>query len=84
MGHKMRWMPVGFVALAVALAAPGVASAAAPVATTGVAAPVTFSTALLHGSVNPNGHRSSYFFQYGTTSLYGAQTQAERRPEEHE
>jgi hypothetical protein len=76
MGQRMRWMPVGVVALAVALAAPQVASAAAPTATTGGAAPVTFSTALLHGFVNPEGHRTSFFFQYGTTSLYGAQTQA--------
>jgi hypothetical protein len=76
MGQRMRWMPAGVVALALALAVPGVASAAAPTVTTGGAAPVTFSTALLHGTVDPNGHATSYFFQYGTTSLYGAQTAA--------
>jgi hypothetical protein len=77
MGPKARtWLPVSVIALAIAFAAPQVASAAVPTAVTGGAAPVTFSTALLHGTVNPNGHATSYFFQYGTTILYGAQTPA--------
>ena len=53
-----------------ALAAP----APAPTATTGGATGVTFSTALLHGSVNPRGQATNYFFQYGRTRKYGAQT----------
>jgi hypothetical protein len=77
MGHRARaWMPASVIALAIAFAAPPVASAAAPVATTGGAAPVTFSTALLHGVIDPNNHATSYFFQYGTNTLYGAQTPA--------
>jgi hypothetical protein len=63
------------IALAVAFAAPGLAHAAAkpatPTASTGGAGPVTPTTALLHGTVDPNGHATTYFFQFGTTSLYG-------------
>jgi hypothetical protein len=61
----------------VALAAPGVASAAKrPTVTTGAAASITQSTATLLGTVKPNGTATSYFFQYGLTRLYGAATPA--------
>ena len=76
MGLKRRWALSGAVGLALALAVPGAARAAAPVVKTGGTSAVTFSTAVLHGSVNPEGHATTYFFQYGTTSLYGAQTVA--------
>jgi hypothetical protein len=59
------------------LAAPGVASAALrPTVTTGAAAAITQSTVTLTGTVKPNGAATSYFFQYGPTSLYGALTPA--------
>jgi hypothetical protein len=35
---------------------------------------VTFSTATLKGNVNPQGQATNYYFQYGKTSGYGAQT----------
>jgi hypothetical protein len=59
-----RALPAG--ALLVALAVPATASAAvtAPVVTTGGASPVTQNTAVLHGSVNPKGSNTNYFFQY--------------------
>src|SRR4051794_10982374 len=77
MGHRARaWMPASVIALAIAFAAPQAASAAAPVATTGGAAPVTFSTALLPGAIDPDNHPTSYFFQYGTNPLCGAQPPA--------
>lgn len=47
---------------------------AAPDATTGVATDVGQQTAKLSGTVNPNGSATSYTFQFGTTSSYGAQT----------
>jgi hypothetical protein len=53
---------------------PGVALAAKPAATTGGASNVTFSSARVAGSVDPNGSPTSYYFQYGTTKAYGAQT----------
>lgn len=58
---------------ALALAAPAVA-AAAPAAATGGSSHVSFSSAILFGSVNPHGEASNYVFQYGTTRAYGAQT----------
>jgi len=42
-----------------------------PLATSGNAAFVTSSGALLQGSVNPNGEATSYWFEYGATSAYG-------------
>jgi hypothetical protein len=45
-----------------------------PVATTGQANPVGQTTATLAGSVNPQGQATTYHFEYGTTSSYGAST----------
>lgn len=52
----------------------GVALAAAPTAVTTAATNVTATTATLNGTVSPNGTDTKYFFQYGTTANYGAQT----------
>ena len=65
------------VALVVAGAAPaGALAAGKPAATTGAAASVTLSSATLTGTVTPNGAATTYFFQYGPTSVYGATTTA--------
>jgi hypothetical protein len=65
------------VVLAPVLATPSVALAAArPSVTTGGASSVAQQTATLGGSVNPNGAATTYFFQYGPTIVYGAQTTA--------
>ena len=62
-------------ALLCALAAPPAAAAATkPVVTTGGSANVAQTTAVVKGTVNPKGAATTYFFQYGTTTLYGAQT----------
>jgi hypothetical protein len=55
---------------------PGVALAATPVATTGAAANVTFSSARVNGSVDPNSEATSYYVQYGTTKALGTNTAA--------
>jgi hypothetical protein len=62
------------IALVLALAAPAAASAAKPAVTTGGAASVAQSTATLNGRVDPNGAATTYFFQLGTTRLYGSNT----------
>jgi hypothetical protein len=63
------------VAVALALVAPAAASAASkPGVRTGAAASVTPTTATLNGRVDPNNAATTYFFQYGTTSLYGSTT----------
>jgi hypothetical protein len=62
-------------ALACALWAPAVASAAEkPVVTTGGAANIEPSSVVLNATVNPKGAETTYFFQYGTTVIYGALT----------
>src|SRR5215208_2291211 len=48
----------------------------APTASTGLASAVSDHAATLGGSVNANGAPTSYHFQYGPTSAYGATTPA--------
>jgi len=45
-----------------------------PTVTTGSATSVTDSSAALSGTVNPEGESTEYYFQYGTTTSYGAVT----------
>jgi hypothetical protein len=44
----------------------------APTATTGTASAVTAASATVGGTVNPNGRRTTYHFDYGTTTAYGS------------
>ena len=61
--------------MAAVACASGVASAASlPGAYTGGVASLTFSSAVLEGGVAAKGQPTNYFFQYGTTRGYGAQT----------
>ena len=46
----------------------------APAVATGLATGVSAATAVLNGTVNPEGLATSYYFQYGTTSGYGRTT----------
>jgi hypothetical protein len=65
------------IAIAVALLVPAAASAQSkPGVRTGGVASVTPTTATLNGRVDPNNADTTYFFQYGTTRLYGASTAA--------
>ena len=58
-----------------ALAAQGTFAASSdPSVTTGGVSSVTFSSTTLHGAVNAHGLPTTYVFQYGPTSGYGAQT----------
>ncbi len=54
--------------------APAAQAASAPGAYTSYASEVTATTAKLKGSVNPHGQGTNYYFEYGTTSKYGAVT----------
>jgi hypothetical protein len=63
------------IAVALALFAPAAASAASkPAVRTGGVSNVTPNSATLHGRVDPNSAETTYFFQYGTTSLFGTDT----------
>jgi hypothetical protein len=55
---------------------PAAALAAKPAATTRAAANVTFQSARVNGSVDPNSEATNYYFQYGTTIALGSQTAA--------
>jgi hypothetical protein len=57
-----------------ALLPAGASAAGAPSASTGGASNVTFSSAVLHGSVNPGGSAANFAFQYGTSRHYEFQT----------
>ncbi len=57
-----------------AMIAPAMAAPGKPGATTGGAKNITFNAATLAGSVDPNGQNTSYYFQFGPTRAYGAQS----------
>ena len=59
------------------LCAPATAAAAEkPVVTTGAATSIEPTTATLNGFVTPKGATTTYYFQFGTSSLYGSVTPA--------
>jgi len=52
----------------------GVTTDGNPVVTTGRASNITRSSAILNGTVNPNGRTTTVYFQYGTRTRYGSTT----------
>ena len=68
-------LALAIVLAALALPASGQAAMPpAPTATTSGASNVSFSSAILYGYVDAEGAATNYYFQYGTTSAYGAQS----------
>jgi hypothetical protein len=66
------------VAAALLCAVPASALAAGkPVVSTGAASGLSPEAATLAGSVNPNGHVTTWYFQYGRTTKYGNRTTAQ-------
>lgn len=51
-----------------------VAVISTPIAVTGKATNVTLYRAAIHGTVNPNGGATTYYFEYGKTRKYGTKT----------
>jgi phosphodiesterase/alkaline phosphatase D-like protein len=45
-----------------------------PIVTSAAATSIAPTSAMLNGTVNPSGHSTDYFFEYGTTVDYGFQT----------
>jgi hypothetical protein len=64
-------LAVGAFALA---ATAGAATVPLPTVSTSGVSSVTFSSVILHGDIDAHGQSTNYFFQYGTTKAYGAQT----------
>ena len=59
------------------MGAPATAAAAEkPVVATGAATGIEPTTVVLNGTVTPKGAATTYYFQYGTSSLYGSVTPA--------
>jgi Fibronectin type III domain len=52
------------------------ATPSAPGAVTGSASAVTMSSAVLSGTVDPNGRATTWYFEYGTSTSYGSKTPA--------
>jgi hypothetical protein len=50
------------------------AAATPPTVTTNPATGITASSATLNGTVNPNGHGTTYYFEYGKGTGYGSKT----------
>jgi hypothetical protein len=78
-----RRLLLGAVLLTLTAQAPPLASRAAspkppkpPSASTGGTGQRSYSAATLNADVNPHGSETSYYFQYGATTAYGAQTPA--------
>ncbi|HKE80326.1 MAG TPA: hypothetical protein VKB54_13495 [Solirubrobacteraceae bacterium] len=70
-----RTLAAAVATAALAGIAPATAAAVGkPGVSTGGATAVKITTATLNGRVNPNGLATAWFFQYGTTKAYSAQT----------
>jgi hypothetical protein len=65
---------VGSVVVALMLLVVSGASAAPPSVTTSPASSVAPTSARLNGEVNPNGHATTWYFQFGTSTSYGTNT----------
>jgi hypothetical protein len=61
-------------ALSMALPAGAPAAISVPRVVTGAASAVTYGSATVAGWIDPHGSNTSYYFQYGPTRAYGAQT----------
>ncbi len=75
--RALRLLAVGcvlLVGLALMAASANAVAPPAPSVSTGGVSGLSYSAATLHGHVNPRGQATNYFFQYGHTRKYGAQT----------
>ncbi len=61
-------------ALWMALPASAAAAISMPGVDTGAASAVSYGSATLKGTIDPHGSNTTYYFQYGETRAYGAQT----------
>jgi phosphodiesterase/alkaline phosphatase D-like protein len=71
---KRRVKVLVVVGATLALTASAAEAASSPTVATGSASGQTNTSAVLHGTVNPNGSSTGYQFQYGLTNAYGLST----------
>jgi hypothetical protein len=74
MSTRKRGLAATAATFGAALAIAPASWAALPAATTGGTNKVTASSAQLHGTVNPKGAATTYYFEYGLTRRYGSRT----------
>ena len=72
--HRLRDSITTSLALALAIPALAQAQSTKPSVTTGAVADLAAQSATLLGRVDPNGARTTYHFQYGPSTRYGAAT----------
>jgi hypothetical protein len=74
-GHRsLALLALALAACSLALAGQAFAATPAPTASTSGVSGVSYSTATLSGYVNAQGQATNYYFEYGTTNAYGAQS----------
>jgi len=71
---RSRLLPAVLLLTFATVTATASAATPQPNAVTGTSQSVTVNTALLNGTVDPNGVDTNYYFQYGTSTAYGAKT----------
>src|ERR1700677_2475096 len=67
-------LALSIVLAALALPAAGQAATPAPTAVTSGVSNVSYSSAVLYGYVDAKGSATNYYFEYGTSTAYGAQS----------
>src|ERR1700723_2449058 len=73
----MKTLRLAVIVVIVLVGSAGVSLAASsPTVTSGVATNVATTSAVLNGTVNPNGAKTSYYFQWGPTAAFGSQSKA--------
>ncbi len=70
----LRRIPLLTVLLGLLIAGPAAAQTLAPAATTGGATAIDRDVATLHGTINPQGLDTQYWFEYGRTASLGKRT----------
>jgi phosphodiesterase/alkaline phosphatase D-like protein len=73
MKRTLALVPATVVSAVLAVATVAIA-ASSPAVTTGSHSHVADTSAVLHGTVNPNGGATTYYFQWGLTTAYGVQS----------
>jgi phosphodiesterase/alkaline phosphatase D-like protein len=74
--RKLEMLVLGGVVAAAFAAAAVAAAASVPTVVTGSHSDVADRSAALHGTINPNGGATTYYFQWGLTAAYGVNSVA--------
>lgn len=75
MKRRLKFLAAAGVAAIVTV--PAALAASSPDVVTGGTSTVSESSAVLHGTVNPNGSGTTYYFQWGLTTQYGVNGNAQ-------